>query len=652
MAAMSEAFTTENTMEALHNENIQNIYDSYKAAEVASAGIFASKYLDRKALTDLNLWNDEQENRYYRRIYNIVSKRIIPKTVTCAELMVDDPSTAIYWGSFLVKTCDDVRSLCQQFESVVTNSTLSFKDIAFVEISDQLKSVFNITQIGNVNWKNLFEHLGDDIENNFTEENIKSDLDNLISKGVGLASAGYSNVVGNLMQGSCFDGTFQDKLGSILTLIDNASSMYEQYKDLSTNEVLSSIIGQGNIASMFKTSDYNITKWLSNYQPLEVEKVRGASFATFTVTCHDGGTLGKGSTTYKCDDCGSNPNSHTRQCSMFTTLTTNEQVQIDKLKSQKSELETKVTTIQMQQDALNKENSEILRTMAKLANSEEYLSYQSQYNANKVTINTLQQQLDDLNNQILAVQDAINEALEGESFQTDDYTRIPALMQNMKNAYHIDWMGNGTWSGNTFIRTGTIGSVQGKVTFKATISIARKPKYFLGIKIHRAIVQIDWELTSEWTDSSVAEVMELDTGNSDEENAGLVKNKITELEQEFPNCEVSVEYTHTHSIETTDTEGTYHLLWASDRLEIARGVEAKLARIYTDLVMVEKYLHYKHDSKAWLKDLIPKLNTDKGHRQSIAEQCRRRWMRLGGSKEAIYQEEEEKNKPTPKMNSE
>ena len=37
MAAMSEAYTTENAMEMLHNENLQKIYDSYKAAEVASA---------------------------------------------------------------------------------------------------------------------------------------------------------------------------------------------------------------------------------------------------------------------------------------------------------------------------------------------------------------------------------------------------------------------------------------------------------------------------------------------------------------------------------------------------------------------------------------------------------------------------------------
>ena len=48
-------------------------------------------------------------------------------------------------------------------------------------------------------------------------------------------------------------------------------------------------------------------------------------------------------------------------------------------------------------------------------------------------------------------------------------------------------------------------NIDGEITFKATISIARKPKYFLGIKIHRAIVQISWELTSQYTDTYVAD---------------------------------------------------------------------------------------------------------------------------------------------------
>lgn len=265
MEAMSEAFTAENAMEALHNENLQKIYESYKAAEVASAGIFASKYLDRKALTSLNLWDDRNENYYYTRIYNIVARRIIPKTVQCAELMIEDPATAIYWGSYLLKTCEDVKSLCKQFESVVTNSRLSFQDIAFVEIANELKEVFNITNLGGVDWENLFEHLGDDIEGAFSMEGLQHDLDNLIGKGVGLASAGYNNGINQLLQGTGFGGTFQDKLGSILTLPDNATGMYTRFKNLSTTQLLTKLAGENNVADILNLENYNLTSWITDY---------------------------------------------------------------------------------------------------------------------------------------------------------------------------------------------------------------------------------------------------------------------------------------------------------------------------------------------------------------------------------------------------
>jgi hypothetical protein len=70
----------------------------------------------------------------------------------------------------------------------------------------------------------------------------------------------------------------------------------------------------------------------------------------------------------------------------------------------------------------------------------------------------------------------------------------------------ITWTDNGLMVRLYFIRQGTVGSVKGTVTFKATVSIARKPKYFLGIKIQSCIVQIDWELVSSWSDTSVVEV--------------------------------------------------------------------------------------------------------------------------------------------------
>ena len=113
-------------------------------------------------------------------------------------------------------------------------------------------------------------------------------------------------------------------------------------------------------------------------------------------------------------------------------------------------------------------------------------------------------------------------------------------MKGMEDADGITWTDNVSWTGYTFIRNGTVGSVKGTVTFKATVSIARRPKYFLGIKIHRAIVQIDWELTSSWSATSVAETMELDASKTDDENAAIVNQRLSELAQEHPSCSVSV----------------------------------------------------------------------------------------------------------------
>ena len=55
VAAMSAAFNTEAATEMYYAEQLAKIRKSYQAAEVAAAGIFAGKYLDSKALTDLGV---------------------------------------------------------------------------------------------------------------------------------------------------------------------------------------------------------------------------------------------------------------------------------------------------------------------------------------------------------------------------------------------------------------------------------------------------------------------------------------------------------------------------------------------------------------------------------------------------------------------
>lgn len=155
-------------------------------------------------------------------------------------------------------------------------------------------------------------------------------------------------------------------------------------------------------------------------------------------------------------------------------------------------------------------------------------------------------------------------------------------------------------------------NINGTITFKATISIARKPKYFLGIKIHRAIVQIDYELTAEYSDTQVVEIINLDPGKSEAEKQKQVNDRISAIARDYPNCQIDTQYVRNNPAETDDTEDTYHLLWSSDRLEIARGVDMRLHKIYADLVSIEKMMNYKRSIIDVLLSIAPPSMTSRG----------------------------------------
>ena len=169
-------------------------------------------------------------------------------------------------------------------------------------------------------------------------------------------------------------------------------------------------------------------------------------------------------------------------------------------------------------------------------------------------------------------------------------------------------------------------NINGIITFKATLKIARKPKYFLGIKIHRAILQISWELTSEYTNTSVVDVITLDPSKTEQEKANEVNKRISEIAQEYPSCKITTEYAKSAPADDNNTDDTFHLLWSSDRLEIAREVDSRITKIYADLVSLEKMMHYKRSILDVMKDVLPGLDTDEGRRLTLVEECHDRWV--------------------------
>ena len=70
-AAMVSEYTAAAVAEGYYDEQVKDILAKYGVAEVAAAGIFTSKYMDRKALTNLGIWSNGTENHYYRRIYRL-----------------------------------------------------------------------------------------------------------------------------------------------------------------------------------------------------------------------------------------------------------------------------------------------------------------------------------------------------------------------------------------------------------------------------------------------------------------------------------------------------------------------------------------------------------------------------------------------------
>lgn len=802
VAEMSAAFNTEAATEMYYAEQVAKIREHYQAAEVAAAGIFASKFLDRKALTDMGLWTSATENYYYRRIYNMVSAKIMPKIWTVAGMMLKSPQNALYWGSYLYKVCDDTKNLCYQFESIVTNSSLSFSDIAFLEINQELASILKLSELGNTDWKALFDNFSN-IGSNFTKENLKADIDNLYQMGVNLASAGASNLTSSILGSSNFNGSIMDKTSGVIEIAENIYNIYDNVSTNTGSTLLGMIGGQDGIANLFSFSNYNSTAWLTDYaregmgqyytqrwyiyrvdagnvslcdyypptddnsilygdhwyridsrdpdfypnsaqreaalqnseahagwsrnrvqqlnnsndgntysinywssayilsksksgqyakayayeihvtkswyrreekyedvfdsytmdlntfkaglnarlnelndneegyvyylgsdskryyQATNAQKLEGCETATISVTCHDGAKLGEGSTQYKCSSCGGSVSQHTKQCVMATSVVESP-INTSEIDSQINDTQNHITLIQNQITALENENAELLKKIA-TSSVDDAARYRQQYNSNKDKISQLKAELSTWQSQLKDLQQAKQEAIDGESTRTDDYYRIPAIMQDCKSAYNLSWNDGGSWNGNTFTRTASMPNINGVITFKATISIARKPKYFLGIKIHRAIVQITWSLTTEYSDTQVVAVLDLDPDKSAQEKADEINAKLAEVARSYPECDTSVEYAKSEPVATHDTDDTYHLLWSSDRLEIARDIDTRLTKIYADLVSLEKMMHYKHSIIDMLRAAAPYINDEQGRRLTLIEQCRKRWLRYAAN---------------------
>jgi hypothetical protein len=798
IAAMAAAYATETAAEAYYNEQVKKIRDSYSAAEVAAAGIFAAKYLDRKALTDLGIWNNSTENYYYRRIYKLVGTKIMPKIWTVARQMLHSPQTALYWGSYLMKICTEVKSLCMQFESVVTNSKLGFSDLTFLEINPDLNALFDLTNLNNVDWKSKIAAFATTAYD-FTVADLKEDIEQIYNLGVGIATAGSDNQFDALRQSSKFYNLAGYGRHGVLTFVNNFYNQVTQLNQTMSSSIQTLVGDATHVSKLFNISSYDLKAWLTDYLASSADqyytqrwyiyrqdsgkeqvcaytpptddtsiassdewtrfdtsdesftpsmaqaetimsnsesyagwsraqvkqlnaanngyrytfgysllgynikkknkliqkayaysinvykswnltdtvytalfdsysmdaagfqaqmsvlleeyndneegyvytlasedknyytttdevKIKDCESAIISVTCNDGATLIEGTTQYKCRKCGSSLSTHTQECSMQTSVTENE-LDLTELDKMEADYARRVDSLQAEIDALEAENSEFLKQIAQSTSARETALLRQKYNNNKTRIDSLQSELETAKATQSSVQDAKAQAEADDAVETDDYYRIPAIMQDCKTAYSLSWQGAGSWDGYTYVREAKAPNINGIITFKATLSIARSQKHFLGIQIHRTIVNIAWKLTAEYSDTEVVDILTFDAEQTDAEKADELNQRLSEIAQNYPDCTISTEYLKREATESDASTDTYHLLWSSDRLEVAREVDTRLTKIYADLVSLEKMMNYKLSIVDVLKNVMPTIHDETGRRLTLTEQACKRWLR-------------------------
>lgn len=835
-AAMVSTYALEVAAEAMNNESVQKILDHYTSAEVATAGIFASKWFDRKALTNVGPFGTAEENYYYARIRRLVVDCIRPKLWSVGSLMVRHPDKALYWGPYLYKTCNEVVQLCMQFETIVTNGRLTFQDIAaqgaFLVIGDDLKAIFDLARLGEVDWSAVWDHLVD-FGNGLTKEDLKDDLDNLLSAGTAIAGAGAAVLDSTWTQASKIGTVFKQKPREIIQLYYEFRDLYDTFsdpdavKDLVMARLLST--DSTGVARLFTADGYHVTSYVSDYikemqgqyytqrwyiywrdsgsellcdytpptddnsvlngpewyrvstsdenyvataadreaalsnsesyagwsrtrceqlhqadpkyyynfypsmwssriykqksgrttafayaysikvykewnsyeevyeevfdsqtmdlnafrkmmeaklleynsreednavpktyyigmdtkryyQAADEKKLNGCVSVSFTLNCHDGAKLGEGSFQWKENgDQYHCLNEDSKRFAMESTLSGGPDT--GGIDAEISTWAAKVNDLQNQINALEARNRELLAQISKVS-VEEAAPLREQYNANMSQINSLRSQLTTAQAELNRLQQGKSDMLADYYDEEDGAYRIPALMHDLEGAYGIEWSDGGSWSGYTFTRKGYVRGMNGSVTLTCDLKKVRGESWLINfwgiriLRIHRAILGVEWKLTAEYSSSDVVDIMELDPGLSDREKTDAVNRRMQEILAEYPSCSVDVDYAYSAPPGADDDQDSYHLLWVSDRLRIARQVDYRLSRIYAELLLLEKFMYSRQSLLDYLKAQVFSGLGD-GVRNKVYRKSFRRWRnnsrRAWSGDEASLEDDDDDN---------
>lgn len=815
ITAMGTAYGVQLAEEDANATDLDSILSHYKSAGIAMAGIYQSKKNDWKAMLNPGLFASE-ENYYYKRIYSLVKDGIMPKFITVAAQFIKYPENALYWGPYLLKTTSNVENLCKEFELVATNGKRSFKDIKFLVINDDLKKIFDLAKLGDVDWKTMLDKLGD-FGKDLSKDDLKEDMKNF---GNVIANAGKQTIDANLMKATKIGDIFHSSTDSIWMMYDKFKDTYEQVKNgANIKDLVMQVIvtpDAAGVAKLFKVDDYNLTGYITNYlkelqgqyytqrwyiahidqgnvnlcnynppegkddiikgdhwyriatkdanfspnanqwesilqnsenhagwsrekvkqlqnqndgykynisyywrsyniigekkkdlrqkayaysinvtkswynkievyeevfdsQSMDKEtflnklklklknynenkdslddnrglqyqlfsdapryytmadekKLEGCNTVSFVANCSGGANLAEGAFNWK-ENSKSQKDNLTEQSKKFAMANNPEQSSDggDKeLLQKQKEYTNEVNSLKKQIAANDKKQQELIDKIQAAKQAKNYPlanQLQQEYDSLDAANGQLQSQLAAAQNMLNQTNQNLTDYYNDMSDNMDGAYRIPSNMRELQSMYKLQWQDDGEWVNGsdeyTFVRHAYCPSAKANVTYTAVLKLARKPKYFLGIRIHRPILSVEFTLSGTSSSEDVVDIMKLDMNKSEKERTDEVNQRLKELLEDMPDCSISVKYEYSNKVDSSDDESdnSIHLLWASDRLDIARDVEYQLTEIYAQLVFLEHVMQARQSLLDFLKHQILDI-VSRSARGTIAEYCLQRW---------------------------
>ena len=820
VAAMTAAYAIEEETERKTASDVDSILGHYTKASLSTAGIYLSKLKDRNAMREVGVFGSD-ENYYYQRILYLVKDGIMPKLIVVAAKMVKQPDNALYWGPYLFKTTKNVEQLCKQFELVVTNGKLSFKDVTFLVINEKLQKVFDLAQLGNVNWKELLEKVGD-----FNIKAAKEDIKNDIGKlGGVLATAGKGVVDSNMRDFSAIGRIFKSKPSEIYQLYQTFRNKYESIRNAgNVKAILMGVIGSNSadaVSRLFQVDNYSITGYVSNYikelqgqyykqrwyiysddsgskvlcdykpkaeanqddkwngwlhfvSPRDNEychvltssemasakteserlagwnqakvdkynkehpghhatityvlqhenrresykhgwgarhykrhcfyaysikivdswsikhevheeifdsesmdeetfrkrmesqlkywnslesdkpasqrvtyklgndarkyytiadenKMKGCNSVVFLAKCDDGATLAEGSFNWKENG---NQGKHLEDPKSKNFALDKTQVSTNganELQQKKKSCQDEIKSLENQIRSMDKQMSSLISQMnqAKMAHdNNKVAALRAQYDTVSNNQAALKRQLSQVQSNLAQIDNAIAEYYKDLNEDNGSPYRINSNMRELASLFQLSWQDAGEWVNGDgqyiFVRHAYCAQVKSQVTYTAVLKLQSKPKHFLGIRIHRAILSVDYKLSAAYSAENVIETMNLDMSLSEKERAAKVNERQRQLMEDMPDCSITVRYNYAKNMPNEEGPDAIHLLWASDRLDVARGVEYQLSVIYSQLVLLEKVMNDRQTIKDFLTNQLLNPITRKS-RGTIAEYALGRW---------------------------